>query len=341
MAAADANPYEAPAREFARRVAASFPAETHVGVEVRNRSTLAAIDVATVRGALLDELSARGLRVGSSTADAAPSVTVTLSENAEGFLWVAEIRSNGSYSVTLMAVRRAAAKSPAEFSGITLRSSLLWSGREHVLAAATFPVALGSASAAIPPAASFSASGNAQDLLLLATDDATTSVTDARQTFKIALPPSGSAVRDAQGALAWNGSSVTATAYGQTCVFSMPPATSTPQCRAYDTEPAQATLAAQIGSQRAVVPVPCGEASGEILAAGAGDYTQPDYVRAYQMRGGTVTAVSSALEFSGPVMSLQTTTPSQAGSSPSALAVVRNLTTGDDEVYEISLICGH
>jgi hypothetical protein len=40
-------------------------------------------------------------------------------------------------------------------------------------------------------------------------------------------------------------------------------------------------------------------------------------------------------------MSSQTTTVLQAQLTPPALAVVRNLASGDDEVYEISLVCGH
>jgi hypothetical protein len=59
------------------------------------------------------------------------------------------------------------------------------------------------------------------------------------------------------------------------------------------------------------------------------------------MRGGAAEPVSAALDFPGPVMSLQAAMLLQSQPGPAALAVVRNLATGDDEVYEISLVCGH
>jgi hypothetical protein len=330
-----ANPYEAPAREFARRIAASFPAETRVGVDVRNHSTLAAGDVAAVRAALLDELSARGLRVaapaaGYAGAQATAAATITLSENAAGFVWVAEIRQGDRSAVMLMAVPRASTPA-AEISAITLRSALLWSGPEDVLAAAA---------PAAPDAAPNSIAAGGANLLLLVSDGGDASLTDAQHTFKIALPPSANAARDAQGALAWNGTLLNVTGNGQTCTLSLPLATSQPQCRAGES-PTPPAPTDQLGSQHTELPAACGGASAEILAAGTGDYTQPDSVRAYEMRGGAAEPVSAALDFPGPVMSLQAAMLLQSQPGPAALAVVRNLATGDDEVYEISLVCGH
>jgi hypothetical protein len=328
-----ANSYEAPARKFARRVAAGYPAETRVEVDVRNRSTLAAGDVAAVRAAFLDELSARGLRVAAPSADSAAvtaSATITLSENAVGFVWVAEIRQGDRSAVMLLAVPRAAAAT-AGISAITLRSALLWSGPERVLAAAA-PAALDVAPSSAP--------AGGPNLLLLVSEGTSASVTDTQHTFKIALPPSATVARDAQGALAWNGTLLNVTVNGQTCTLSLPLATSQPQCRA-DEIPAPLAPTDQLGSQRAELPAACGGASSEILAAGTGDYTQPDSVRAYQMRGGAAVPVSAALDFHGPVLSLQTAMLLQSQPGPAALAVVRNLSTGDDEIYEISLVCGH
>jgi hypothetical protein len=355
--AADVNPFEAPARELARRVAGSFPEGTRVGVEVRNRSALSATDVAAVRAAIVDELSARGLRIASASADPADAtagVTVTLSENAEGYLWVAEIRQSDLSSVMLAAVPRPSAAPTAEFSGITLRSALMWSGPEHVLAAAAFPSALPPAASPAPFVSSSSSTIGAPELLLLVTDGVSASVIDAQHTFRIVLPPSGDAVRDAQGTLVWNAGALIASAYGQTCTLSVPLVAPQPQCRADEgSHPAPSTSASQIGSQRAELTAACGDARGELLATGTGDYTQTDSIRAYKMRSGAASPVSPAIEFPGPVVSLQATsslqmaTPSSptivaspAQPGPSAFAVVRNLAAGDDEVYEISLVCG-
>jgi hypothetical protein len=323
-AGGDANPFEAPARELARRVAGNISAGMRVQVEVRNRSSLGEGDVDAVRAALLGELGARGLRVGAdagSAVQADASATITLSENTEGFLWIAEIEQGDRSSVVLMAVPRASDAPTADNSGITLRSALVWSGAEHVLAAA-MPGSPRSAAAASP------------NLLLLVSDGASASVIDARRTFKIALPPFGDALRDAQGTLTWSAATVTAIAGGQACALAMPLAASQPQCRAaaLATSDAPSSL---LGSQRADFSAVCGQSSGEILAAGMGDYTQPDSVRVFEPGDGTVIPASPALDLPGPVMSLQAEPNSSA-----ALAVVHNLATGDDEIYEISLVCG-
>jgi hypothetical protein len=342
-AGVEVNPYVAPARDFARRVAESFSAGTRVGVEVRNRSTLAAGDVGAVRATVLGEFAARGLRIASSAADSADTeggATITLSENAAGFLWVAEIRQGDRSAVILAAVPRAAVAPPAELSGITLRSALVWSGPEHILAAA--PV-LATSPSTVPTALNVATSSSAlgaPNVLLLVTDGVTAMVTDAQHTFKIALPPSSNVVRDAQGALAWSGNSLAATVNDEACTLSAPLAASQPQCRTDDAPHSPPAPIAQLGSQRANLPPACGGTNGEILAAGTGDYTQPDSIRAYQMRDGAAAPDSPALEFPGPVMSLQVAMALQAEPSPAALAVVHNLGTGDDEVYEISLVCG-
>jgi hypothetical protein len=338
----EANPYEAAARDFARRVAASFPAGTRVAVDLRNRSTLAAGDVASIRAAFLGELAERGLLVATPAADSADgeaSAAITLSENSEGFLWIAEIRQGDRSAVMLIAVPRAGTVPPAEVSGITLRSALVWSGPERVLAATPIAATFSSTVPAASPSASTTVAAGAPNILLLVSDGVTAKVTDAQHTFKIELPPSNVA-RDAQGALTWSGNTLIAIVNGEACALAAPLGASQPQCRADESPHPAPAPTAQFGSQRADLPPACGEASGEIVAAGAGDYTQPDSIRVYEMRDGAAAPVSPALDFPGPVMSLHVATALQAEAGPAALAVVHNLATGDAEVYEISLVCG-
>jgi hypothetical protein len=330
-AAGDANPFAASAREFARRVAASFPAGTRVAIEVRNRSSLAASDAAAVRESILGELVARGLRVtatATESADVAAGATITLSENTAGFLWVAEIHQADRSSVLLMAVPRASATPSAENPGITLRSALLWSGSEHVLAAAIQPPPPANVITAVTPAATSS------NLLLLVTDGVTASLTDAQHTFKIVLPPADVG-RDPQGSLTWTVSGVAASVGGETCAFTAPLASSQTRCQPEQNTNQLPSAPMQFGSQRVGFPTACGGSSAEFLAAGTGDYTQPDTVRAYDVRDGALVPMSPALEFPGPILSLQ------AGTSAPPVAVIHNLQSGDDEVYEISIACGH
>ena len=87
------------------------------------------------------------------------------------------------------------------------------------------------------------------------------------------------------------------------------------------------------GSDVASIQTNCGS-GWQVLATRPGDWTQPDAIRAYEIREGIAVGATPALEFSGPVMVLG---PLGEGA---ALAVVRNLQTGRYEAYKISVFCG-
>ena len=72
-----------------------------------------------------------------------------------------------------------------------------------------------------------------------------------------------------------------------------------------------------------------------VLATRASSVEQPDAVRAYRLSGGKPVEVSEPLEFAGPVTELWT----QADGT-SALAVSKNLKTGDYEASSLALACG-
>ena len=133
----------------------------------------------------------------------------------------------------------------------------------------------------------------------------------------------------------WTALSVTASVGSETCTLTAPLASSQPRCQPEQSTNQLPSAPAQFGSKRVDLPAACGGTSAEFLAAGTGDYTQPDTVRAYDVRDGALVPMSPALEFPGPILSLQS-----AGGAP-PVAVVHNLQSGDDEVYEISIACGH
>ncbi len=72
----------------------------------------------------------------------------------------------------------------------------------------------------------------------------------------------------------------------------------------------------------------------QILASGAGDYSQPDTVQAFESLSGTFVPVSEEFTFPGPV-SLH-----NAATTIFPTAVVRNLHTGNYEAYRLSISCG-
>ena len=76
----------------------------------------------------------------------------------------------------------------------------------------------------------------------------------------------------------------------------------------------------------------CGGAS-QFLATGARDYTQTDSVQVFQTESSGAVAVSTELDFPGPITALHAI-------SDAPRAVVRNLTTGNYEAYRLSFSCG-
>ncbi len=104
-APAQKSQLDAPARELARRIAANFQAGTRVEIEVHNQSSLSEDDVSVLRAAMVEELNARGLRT-SGEGPGAASVVVTLSENVQGYVWVAQIQHGDDSAVLLQSVPR-------------------------------------------------------------------------------------------------------------------------------------------------------------------------------------------------------------------------------------------
>ena len=76
----------------------------------------------------------------------------------------------------------------------------------------------------------------------------------------------------------------------------------------------------------------CGGAS-QFLATSARDYTQTDSLQVFQTESTGAVAVSTDLDFPGPITALH-------GVSETPRAVVRNLTTGNYEAYRLSFSCG-
>jgi len=83
------------------------------------------------------------------------------------------------------------------------------------------------------------------------------------------------------------------------------------------------------GSDIATLAPVCGS-QWQVLATGAGDWTQPDHLQLYEITDQRAVAVGQSLEVPGPVLTLWL-----ASDGKSARMVVRNLETG---VYEASIV---
>jgi hypothetical protein len=113
------------ARELAGKIAAAVDAREPLGLAVRNLSSLGADELASVRRALEAGLRARGLVVSQSQ-----DVQVSVSENLEWFLLVAELRSGDGRQVLLAEWPRSGdpPRSRAQ-PAMTLDHKLVW--RQH------------------------------------------------------------------------------------------------------------------------------------------------------------------------------------------------------------------
>jgi hypothetical protein len=133
-AAAD---WSQPAGQLAREIAA-ITGPGAATLTVRNASSLPAGEVQVIRRALETQLRAGGVRV--VTANGAAEVRVTLSEDLQGYVWVAEVQQGSDTRVAMVSAARAQAAGTAARSPVmSLRKTLLWSQDAPILDVAVLP----------------------------------------------------------------------------------------------------------------------------------------------------------------------------------------------------------
>jgi hypothetical protein len=127
------NPWQDPARELAKKIVALTGPRQTFALAVRNLSSLSDSEVAAVRLALEAEMPAAGLSLAANP-DAAPELRITLSENLQGLLWVAEIPRDDAHEVAMVSVPKTAAPSPSATTQMfVLQSKLIWEQGEPIL----------------------------------------------------------------------------------------------------------------------------------------------------------------------------------------------------------------
>jgi len=128
-----ANNWNAPEAQLAQKIAAvTGPGAVAVGFS--NRSSLPKNEFDDIRRGLLSEMAALGLRFVPPE-QAAATLQVTLSENLDSYVWIAEIRSGGGeFSAVMISLPRPEGASTArEAAPLIIRKTLLWSQDERVL----------------------------------------------------------------------------------------------------------------------------------------------------------------------------------------------------------------
>jgi hypothetical protein len=349
-APAGAQDLDSAARELARKITATTGRQD-VTLSVRNSSSLSEAEAAQVGRVLETELRVRTQRPASERI----GVNVTLSENVQSYLWVAQIQQD----VVMLSVPRPRASAVAS-ARVTIQKRLLWEQDKPILDAAM------------------------SDSLLVVLDPTSVSFYRERQlTQSLAIPNERPMPRDPRGhvvierdsfraflpGMVCSGSSTPAPA--MTCVQSVGPwpldggsGAELAPGRNYFTEPrlppffSSATLtgrrlvagvdgrtriydgtlreAGQLngwGSDIAAVESGCGS-ERLALASRPGEAGESDIVQAYDVDGHGAAAAGDPATFPGPVVALW-----PSGRAGEVVAVARSVETGRYAAYSLAITC--
>jgi len=128
--------WQGPASQLVQKIA-GITGPGAVTVNVVNRSSLSQADADDIKRKLLSELAAFGVRQVPAE-QAAATVDISLSENVQGYLWVAEIHQGTNQPVVAMvSVPGLASRSEtSSATPLTINKTLLWSDENRILDAA-------------------------------------------------------------------------------------------------------------------------------------------------------------------------------------------------------------
>ena len=321
------------AAQLAARISSLLPRRSAVSLEIQNLTSLPAPGWSNFRKLLQDELHKAGVETSGVETTAAPPETrvrVTLSEDARGWLFVAEVASGDNRQVAMLPW---APPSSAQINPrVGIGKKLLWTQPEPVL-----DVLLGGADS---------------EMLLLSPDhiasyrlmaDRWTQSATASLVLPRPMP------RDPRGRLEATPEGFRAYLPAATCEGTFLPAlkvacangtgtwTGTGTRWVADRNVLEGDAPAPSfegwGSDWTSIADPCGAGTVEIASSPNSEH---DSVRAYLIQDGRASPVSDALPLPGPVTALW---PGESGRE--ATLVVHNLQTGEYEASRLLLACTH
>jgi hypothetical protein len=328
---APASDWDSAVRELVDRIASIAAPPARIDLVVNNVSSLSPDEVTTMGEQLRAELTKRHyLLAGAQVPDA--NLIVTISEGTDGYLIVAQVQhgaSDKAEQVAMVSISRAAKKAERS-GGVSLEQARVWDQPGAILDFALPPVAAGAmAVMIILERGRLAFYSRQQDQWQLGQ--------------AVTITPTRSWLRTEQGHIDISQGLAMGSAGlpGIECKgdFTNP---QTIHC-GFVSQDTQAWIRGDasipkdldIGGDVANVGLQC-DGRPVVLATGKGDWTQPDFVQAYEMdaTGHAATLTGNLIEFAGPVMSLWAT-----GASGAARAVVHNLKTGEYEAYLVTASC--
>jgi len=327
-------------QQLTEKVSAIIAPPARVDLLGNNISALSADEVATIHEALRSQLIKRGFRVAGADPSNI-SLNITLSEDVQGYLVVAQIRRGADEQVAIVPVAKRGSATMGT-GGVAIESKAVW---EQPAAILDFSL--------LPPAP-----GEAPLMMVLETKQISFYVRkqDRSQVERWQLdqvvdtPPLKSWVRAPRGHidLSQGVGMGTTRVPGIECQgdFQHP---WTIDCKPVSEE-SEAWLAgvssspvvagpasADMGGDTAMLALAC-DGHSVALATGKDDWTHDDFIQAYVVEAGRaqeVSATGSPIEFEGPVMALW---PDGSGA---ARAVIHNLQTGNYEATIVTATCSH
>ncbi|HKQ89010.1 MAG TPA: hypothetical protein VJS43_19800 [Candidatus Acidoferrales bacterium] len=296
---------------------------------MNNISSLAPGDVAPIESALKARLASAGVRLGAGNPADTP-LQVTLSEGVEGCVAVAQVKSNGTEQVAIVTLPHTL-RNASQTGDVLLDAKLIWQQATQML------------DFALPATAGFSQNALAilepRRLVFYSRD-----LTPQWQVTRTVQSESAVATRDWRGHIELSQSSSSGNARwpGNECKgdFLRPASVacvpSDHRDDAWISGDSRAPFVPVSGGDAVSITLQC-RFHPIALATGGGDWTQPDFIQAYELRttGGDAPVPSgSPINFSGPVIAIW------PGNEPGvARAVIRNLQTGNYEAYVVTATC--
>ncbi|MGB9243577.1 MAG: hypothetical protein WCC03_09505 [Candidatus Acidiferrales bacterium] len=310
-------------KALADKIAASVRPSRAVSLEVKNISSLGPADVEAIRAALETELAGRGFQLGSGA-----GVEVTLSENVEGYVWVAEIRRNGKEETLQRIAILPVPIAPAESSRkkqerLELSANLVWQQRREFYDFAVYY---------------WPAGVSHSTLIVLESDRLVyyrSTSNDWQVWTTVEFPHSKSRTRDAERGIFPGDHLVISPGVRCSGIIVEPEKL---KCELTDVTSTigRGWVGPKVHGYDDVVGATVGERCGGdtmAIATGAGDWTEPDSMQGLLLETYASSGIPSGspIKFDGPVMVMS--------GGVNLRAIVRNLKTGNYEGYIVTATC--
>jgi hypothetical protein len=138
VSAQASSSWDNPSDELAKQIAA-IAGPGPAKLILKNRSSITAEQVPAIRRILERDLRSYGV-IASSSAEVASVIRVTLSQNLQHELWIAEVQQGTQVKVAMVSTDPPAAATPASSTGVTLRKTLLLAQEMPILDVDFVPV---------------------------------------------------------------------------------------------------------------------------------------------------------------------------------------------------------